>query len=58
MDINDLRAAFTVIMFVMFIGIVFWAWSNKRRGAFSEAANLPLNEPEHPRVDYKKEAQQ
>ncbi|MDH5407231.1 MAG: cbb3-type cytochrome c oxidase subunit 3 [Gammaproteobacteria bacterium] len=61
MDINDLRAAFTVIMFVMFIGIVVWAWSNKRRSAFSEAANLPLNEPENPRSDnevVKKESNQ
>ena len=58
MDINDLRALFTVIMFVMFIGIVFWAWSNKRRGAFHEAANLPLNEPEEPRVTNNKEAHQ
>ena len=58
MDIHDLRAAFTVIMFVMFIGIVFWAWSNKRRKAFTEAANLPLNEPEQPRVDNDKEALQ
>lgn len=58
MDINDFRAAFTVIMFVMFIGIVFWAWSNKRRGAFTEAANLPLDEPEQPRVDNNKEAPQ
>ena len=58
MDINDIRAMFSVIMFVMFIGIVFWAWSNKRRGAFTEAANLPLNEPEQPRVDNNKEALQ
>jgi len=56
MDIQDFRAMFTVIMFAMFIGIVFWAWSNKRRGAFTEAANLPLNEPEHPRADNDKEA--
>ena len=51
MDINDLRALFTVIMFVMFIGIVFWAWSNKRHGAFHEAASLPLNEPDQPRAN-------
>ncbi len=57
MDIHDIRAMFSVIMFAMFIGIVAWAWSNKRRGAFSEAANLPLNEPEHPRVDTYKETQ-
>ncbi len=57
MDLHDIRAIFTVIMFVMFIGIVFWAWSNKRRSAFTEAANLPLNEPEQPRVDNDKESQ-
>jgi len=58
MDIQDLRSMYTVMMFVMFIGIVLWAWSNKRRSAFSEAANLPLNEPEQPCVDINKEAQQ
>ena len=58
MDINDLRALFTVIMFVMFIGIVLWAWSNKRRGAFHEAANLPLDEPDQPRANNDKEARQ
>ncbi|MDH5178897.1 MAG: cbb3-type cytochrome c oxidase subunit 3 [Gammaproteobacteria bacterium] len=58
MDIHDIRALFTVIMFVMFIGIVFWAWSNKRSRAFDEAANLPLNEPEQPRVEKNKEALQ
>lgn len=56
MDLHDIRALFTVIMFVMFIGIVLWAWSNKRRSAFDEAANLPLDEPEQPRVENKKEA--
>ena len=56
MDINDLRSWHTVVLFVVFIGIVVWAWSGKRRKDFDEAANLPLNEPEHPRVENKKEA--
>ncbi|HKK04596.1 MAG TPA: cbb3-type cytochrome c oxidase subunit 3 [Gammaproteobacteria bacterium] len=51
MDINDFRAWFTVVMLAIFIGIVLWAWSGKRRKRFSEAANLPFNEPEFPRVD-------
>ncbi len=50
MDINDIRAAFSVIMFVMFIAIFMWAWSRKRKSDFNEAANLPLNEPEFPKT--------
>jgi len=54
MDYHDLRALITVVMFIMFIGIILWAWSNKRKQAFDEAANLPLSEPEHPRADNNK----
>jgi cytochrome c oxidase cbb3-type subunit 4 len=48
MDINDFRTWHTVLMFIIFAGIIFWAWSSKRRSDFHEAANLPLNEPEFP----------
>lgn len=51
MDINDIRSWHTVLMFAVFIGIVLWAWSGKRRKDFEDAANLPLNEPEQPRSD-------
>lgn len=44
MDINDLRSAMTVVMFVVFLGIVFWAYSSKRKRAFDEAARLPFDE--------------
>jgi cytochrome c oxidase cbb3-type subunit 4 len=46
MEINDVRSAMTVIMFLVFLGIVVWAWSSKRRGAFDEAARLPFEEDE------------
>jgi cytochrome c oxidase cbb3-type subunit 4 len=46
MDINDIRSAMTVIMFVLFLGIVFWAYSSKRKRAFDEAARLPFEEDE------------
>jgi cytochrome c oxidase cbb3-type subunit 4 len=45
MDINDLRSLVTVISFLTFLGIVFWAYgvkSNKAR--FAEAAQLPFTE--------------
>jgi len=44
MDINDLRVIVTVLSFVAFVGICWWALSSKRKAAFDEAARLPLDE--------------
>ncbi len=44
MDINDLRSLFTVIAFAMFIGIVWWAFSDRRKKDYAEAAMLPLDD--------------
>jgi cytochrome c oxidase cbb3-type subunit 4 len=44
MDINALRSVVTVAGFVLFIGIVWWAWSSKRSAEFSQAANLPFEQ--------------
>ncbi|MDP2808839.1 MAG: cbb3-type cytochrome c oxidase subunit 3 [Rhodocyclaceae bacterium] len=44
MDINDLRSIFTVLAFVMFAGIVWWAYSGRRKQAYEEAAQLPLDD--------------
>ena len=51
MDLNDFRAWHTLLMFIIFAGIVIWAWSKKRRSDFHEASHLPLNEPEFPRTE-------
>jgi cytochrome c oxidase cbb3-type subunit 4 len=45
-DMIDFRSWFTVVMFVIFLGIVIWAWSAKRKRAFTEAANLPFADDE------------
>ena len=42
MDINDFRAWHTVVLMASFIGILFWAYSSRRRTSFDEAANLPF----------------
>jgi cytochrome c oxidase cbb3-type subunit 4 len=34
----------TVVMLIVFIGIVAWAYSGKRRAAFEDAARVPLEE--------------
>lgn len=48
MDINDLRSAFTLVAFVSFVGIVVWAWSTRRKGAFEAAARIPLDDDDRP----------
>jgi cytochrome c oxidase cbb3-type subunit 4 len=41
-----LSSATTVLSFVVFIGIVLWAYSRRRRPAFDEAANAPFALPD------------
>jgi cytochrome c oxidase cbb3-type subunit 4 len=44
MDINTLRSVTTLVSFVVFIGIVWWAWSRKRSADFDQAAQLPFEQ--------------
>ncbi len=44
MDVNDLRSLTTLFMFVVFIGIVVWAWASRRQAGFDDAAQLPFVE--------------
>lgn len=44
MDINDLRALITLLLFIAFIGIVWWAYSSKRKRSFDAAANSVFDE--------------
>ena len=38
------HALWTVVLFIIFIAIVMWAWSSKRKKQFDEAARLPLED--------------
>jgi cytochrome c oxidase cbb3-type subunit 4 len=42
MDLNDLRSAVTVVSMLTFVGIALWAWSQRNRARFEEAALLPF----------------
>jgi len=44
MDINDLRSVFLVLAVMLFAGIVWWAYSDRRKAAYDEAARLPLDD--------------
>jgi cytochrome c oxidase cbb3-type subunit 4 len=37
-------SVWTIVVMVVFVGIVLWAWSSKRARDFDEAANLPFTE--------------
>jgi cytochrome c oxidase cbb3-type subunit IV len=42
MDINQWRSLTTVLLLVVFIGIVVWAYSRRNKQRFDEAAQLPF----------------
>jgi cytochrome c oxidase cbb3-type subunit IV len=48
MNIIVIQSVWTVVVTVLFIGIVIWAWSGKRKQRFDEAANLPFDEDDTP----------
>lgn len=46
MDVNLLRTGVTVVAFLLFVGIVVWAYRPGSRPEFEEAAHLPFREGE------------
>ena len=38
----------TVVFIITFSGIVYWAWSDRRKEEFEEAANLPFADDDKP----------
>ncbi len=42
------QSIWTVVVFVTFIGIVWWAYSGRRKKDFDEAARLALDDSDHP----------
>ena len=55
MDINDFRAWHTVVLMIVFVGIVVWAFSKKRKSDFTEAANLPFADEAQDKATLEKE---
>lgn len=37
-----LRGLGTAVVFIAFVGLLFWVYSGKRKNSFDEAANLPF----------------
>ena len=55
MDGNLIQVIWTLVVVVLFVGIVIWAWSGKRKQEFDEAANIPFNEDDKPAEKTSKE---
>ena len=51
MDLTDVRAWLTVVMLIVFAGIVAWAYSSKRKKQFDEAARSVLEDDGTPVTD-------
>ena len=52
MDAPLIHSLWTILVFVIFIGIVVWVFLIKRRGDFDKAARIPLeDEPGENRPD-------
>ena len=46
--LNELRTIITVVAFVTFLGIIVWAWSGRRKTAFTQASRIPLDDDDLP----------
>jgi len=55
MDTSLIQVVWTLVVLVLFVGIVIWAWSGKRKQEFDEAANIPFTEDDTPTENTLKE---
>ncbi len=46
MDINIIRETVTVLSFIIFMGILIWAYARGSKRGFDEAARIPFDEPD------------
>ncbi|SHM33358.1 cbb3-type cytochrome oxidase subunit 3 [Vreelandella subglaciescola] len=42
MTSGDFQGVVTLVLLIAFIGIIWWAYSKRRKPGFDEAANLPF----------------
>ena len=49
MDSALIGTVVTVVFFIIFIGILYWAWSDRRKPDFDAAANLIFEEDAIPK---------
>jgi cytochrome c oxidase cbb3-type subunit IV len=57
MDMGTVRGLLTAILLVLFIGLVAWTWSRKRKKEYDEAAQMPLDDDDKPMTDTNRKGQ-
>lgn len=56
LDYGTWRGIYTVLVFVLFIGVVWWAYGKRRSKRFDEAANSIFDEDDaSPKINSKKQ---
>ena len=55
MDYSLIQSIWTIVVMVLFVGIVIWAWSSKRKARFDEAANIPFAEDDMTSAEHRTE---
>ncbi len=48
MTLIELHSVLTALLFIIFVGIVIWAYSGKRKKTFETAAQMPLANDDAP----------
>jgi len=56
MDSSLLQTIWTVVAFVFFVGVVFWAWSGRRKHDFDKAARMALDDEKSVSDDQQRDA--
>ncbi|WP_260258479.1 cbb3-type cytochrome oxidase subunit 3 [Vibrio intestinalis] len=51
MDIGTIHSIWTIVLFISFIGVVWWAYGKSRKARFEEAANLVFADEEKKPTD-------
>jgi cytochrome c oxidase cbb3-type subunit 4 len=44
----SIHSWWTIALLVIFVGIVIWTWSDRRKAEFDEAARIPLEDDDEP----------
>lgn len=55
MSYGDFQGVITLVLMIIFIGIVLWAYSAKRKKSFDEAANLVFADEQDQQPELKRE---
>ena len=58
MELIDVRSVLTVVMLVVFLGIVIWAYSSRRKEEFDEAAHSVLEDDAAPAMEKRQQGRQ